>query len=366
MSKVGIIKCVDYNSSRVIAAVKDAVNAIGGIEKFVKPNQKVLLKPNFLKVARPEEAVITHPEFIRAVIRLVKEKTPNIFLGDSPGGLIKAEEIYERCGINRLARQENITLVKFDRITKINSIPFAKIKDEVDVIISLPKFKTHNLTMISAAVKNVFGFVPGLHKAYCHKNAPNFKVFSKELVKIYSLAKPHLNIVDAILAMDGEGPAGGNPYKLGIVVASSDAVAADAVLSKIVGLDPFQVISTRQAHCQGLGQADINQINIVGESLESVSVLDFKLPKILALYRLPNFITKSLLRFIPLIMGVDRARCNSCLMCKNICPQQAITQVGKIIKIDFRRCILCLCCSEVCPNNAIYLRFSRKGKKSEE
>lgn len=365
-SKVSIIKCESYNFEKLFQAVKKSVDLIGGIESFVAQGQSVLLKPNLLKEAKPEDAVTTHPEFIRAVIRLIKTQTDKIFIGDSPGGTIKAQAVYEFCGIERVAKEENVQLVGFNTIVKKDNIPFAKIMDEVDVLISLPKFKTHNLALITAAIKNVFGLIPGLYKVHVHKQAPNFRQFAKELARVYSLATPQLSIVDAITAMDGDGPAGGEPYDLGLVVASGDAVSIDAVLAKIIGLKPLEVPSTKAAASMCLGQAQINNIDIVGISLEDIIVDDFNLPKILLLFKVPNFLAKSLLRFMPLMMGIDRNKCSGCEVCKNICPQKAIKYVRGSLKIDFKRCILCLCCSEMCPNNAIYLRFLNRRKKREK
>ncbi|MBI4846892.1 MAG: DUF362 domain-containing protein [Candidatus Omnitrophica bacterium] len=366
MSKVSIVRCFDYERENIFNCLKRSVDLIGGIEKFVAPGQKVLIKPNMLRVARIEDAVTTNPEFIRACVRLVKQRTKNIFIGDSPGGLVKSEKVYEQNGISEVARQEGVKLVVFDHVNKHDGIPFARIKDEVDVIISLPKLKTHNITLITAAVKNVFGLIPGLYKVHCHKHAPNFKVFARQLAKIYGLSKPHLNITDGIIAMDGEGPSSGEPYSLGLIFASEDAVAVDAVFSKVIGLDPDAVISTKETARLGLGEADLKKIEIFGESIESVAVDDFRLPKMFFLFRLPNFLTVILLRFIPLVIGFDKKKCSGCLMCKNICPQKAIVDVKGRIKIKISRCILCLCCNEICPQNAIYLRLLRGRKKYEK
>ncbi|MCP4648982.1 MAG: DUF362 domain-containing protein [PVC group bacterium] len=363
-SKVSIVKCSDYDKERIYKAVKGSIDLIGGIEAFVKPGQKVLLKPNLLKVGTPEEAVVTHPEMIRAVIRLVKTQTDKIFVGDSPAGLIKAESVYEKSGIADVCRQEKVTLVKFDRFIKIDGIPFTELIKEVDVLISLPKFKTHNLTTITGAIKNVFGLIPGLYKVECHKKAPNFKVFSAMLAKIYSHVPAQLNIVDSILAMEGDGPAAGKPRFLGFVLASADAVAADAVLTKIIGLNPFDIISTKAAYRLKLGEADLKKIEVVGESIAAVKIQDFALPKIVALYKVPNIISRIFMRLVPLIIGVDYKKCSNCMMCKNSCPQDAIQEVGGKLKVNCRKCILCLCCGEICPNNAIYMRFLNRRVKS--
>ncbi len=366
MSQVSIIRCADYEINRLYQAVKQSVDVIGGINKFVKKGQTVLLKPNLLKIARPDQAVITHPEFIRAVIRLVKTVTDKILIGDSPGGLVKVEDIYDQCGIRQVAKQENVQLLRFDKIKHIGGIPFASIKDEVDVVISLPKLKTHNLTTLTCAIKNVFGLVPGLYKVYCHKKAPNFQVFAQELVRIYSMATPDLSIIDGVLAMQGEGPSDGESYNLGLIISSADAVAADAVVAKIIGLSPFSVPSIKIAHDKKLGQADLNKIKISGQSIDEVLAKGFDLPKIMALYKMPNFLLRTLSRFIPLMLTVDADKCNNCLMCVKICPQKTIEQSKNRIKINSKKCILCLCCSEMCPNNAIYLRFLKGRRKNDK
>ncbi len=364
MAQVSVIKCSGYDPDRVFAAVKEAVDKLGGIEKFVKPGQSVLLKPNLLKPAAPEEAVTTHPEFVRAVIRLVRPISGKIFLGDSPGGLLRTETVYERCGMMAVARQENVELVKFDRIIKSGETPFAAIKDEVDVIISLPKFKTHNLTILTLALKNVFGLVPGLHKVHCHKQAPNFRSFARLLIEVYKKAKPHLSIVDGIIGMEGEGPSSGDPRRTGLVLAGADAVAVDAVAAKIVGLEPFRVPTIRFAQEAGVGQGDLSKIEVRGEKIDDVRVRDFKLPKIVALYKLPNALLRMIGRFLPLKMEMDPVRCNKCMICRDICPEGAIREVEGRLKVDTRRCILCLCCSEMCPRNAVAFRiFKRRNIK---
>ncbi|MBU0634580.1 MAG: DUF362 domain-containing protein [Candidatus Omnitrophica bacterium] len=363
MSTVSLVRCADYNFQQTYKAVKAAIGLVGGIDKFVLPGQKVLIKPNLLRAARPDEAVTTHPEFVRAVIRVFKEKETQIFVGDSPAGLVKIDAVYEKCGITQVCREEKVNLVKFDRIIEINGIPFAELLRQVDVCVSLPKFKTHNLTTITAGVKNVFGFIPGLYKVYCHKQAPNHREFSSLIAKIYGMVRPHLTILDAIEAMDGDGPSSGRPIKIGLVLAASDAVALDSVISKIVGLNAGDVVSTREAYKLGLGEADIAKINIVGEKIGEVLAAGFKPPRIAKLFKLPNIISRTILKVIPLVIGIDRKRCNLCFMCKNSCPQQAIILASDKLSINPQRCILCFCCGEVCPNNAIYIRFLNRRRQ---
>ncbi|MCM8813721.1 MAG: DUF362 domain-containing protein [Candidatus Omnitrophica bacterium] len=365
MSIVGMAACVTYGQSEVYAAVRQVVEQLGGIAAFVQPGQRVLLKPNLLKAAVPEEAATTHPEFVRAVIRLVKTRTPHIFVGDSPAGLVKTETVYEQCGMRAVCREEGVNLVVFDRIQEKHGIPFARIAAEVDVCISLPKLKTHGLAVITAGVKNVFGLIAGLYKVQCHKDAPNARAFAAKLAHIYGLVRPQLSLCDAIIAMEGAGPAGGNPCRVGCVAGSADAVALDAVLAAIIGLPPFSVPSTAEAFRQKLGEARLERIEIRGPGIAALAQRRFRLARPQLFFRLPNALGKLATRLIPLVMAVDRRLCNGCGMCVRICPRQTIRLSGGVPVIEPRECILCLCCSEGCPQNAIDVQIRRffQGKR---
>ena len=360
MAEVSIVKCSAYESAQLAAAVRQAVELIGGIGRFVKPGQRVLLKPNLLKCAAPEEAATTHPEFVRQVIRLVKQQTDRIVVADSPAGLVKAEAVYERTGMTAVCRSEGVELARFDKITDTHGLPTAQLFDDVDVCINLPKLKTHNLTVITAAVKNVFGLVPGLYKVQCHKEHPNARVFSELIARIYQQLRPHLHLVDAVTAMEGDGPAAGKPRQVGLVVASADGVAADAVLGEIIGAGVGRVTTTSHAAKLGAGEADLRRITVKGAQLDEVRIPDFVLPQLMWLYQLPNSLTRLALRLVPLALTMDRRLCNGCLLCTRICPQQALLMVNGRPRVDARQCILCLCCAEMCPQKAVYLRFLKR------
>ncbi len=353
--QVSLVRCADYDSRKIQAAVDQAIGLLGGIERIVGRGQKVLLKPNLIKAASPEEAVTTHPEFIRAVIRCVRRQTDQIYIGDSPAGLTAAEYVYEQCGINRLCREEGTTPVKFDRIIKKKGLPFSALMEEM-VCISLPKFKTHNLTTLTGAVKNVFGLIPGLAKVQCHQQAPNFRRFGERLVDIYESAAVQLHILDAVMAMEGDGPTHGAPRRLGLVAAGINGAALDSVMCKVIGLDPAKVVFLREATARKLCLAP-EKIEILGETVQAVKVNDFRLPRISPLFRLPNFLSRFFLRLVPLAMKIDSRVCTNCGMCRRICPQQAVFERNGKMMVDSRRCILCFCCSEACPENAMRLRF---------
>ncbi|MFH1655461.1 MAG: DUF362 domain-containing protein [Candidatus Omnitrophota bacterium] len=365
-SKVSIIKCKDYNREKLEKAIRQSVDLIGGISSFVKSSDKVLIKPNLLSAAAPEAAIDTHPEFVRAVIRLVKVTGAKIFLGDSPsvwGAPEDVDNVYEKAGIRRIANEEQVELVKFNRSRMKSGFPLTNWVDECSCIISLPKFKTHDLMLLTGAVKNLFGLIPGLYKTELHKRALSCAELSKVLADIYSIVKPKISIMDGILAMEGDGPAsGGTPRNLGLILAGSDAVALDSVMATIIGLSPKDILSTKEAAQRGLGCADFDDIEIEGQKIEDVIVSDYKLPQTSILNRMPRpflNIGKSLLRFRP---KIDSSKCTVCGLCVKACPVEAISIKDKRTKINQADCVLCFCCKEVCPQGAISIKKSLVAK----
>jgi uncharacterized protein (DUF362 family) len=215
-SKISIVRCEKYDPQELNAAIKKAVGAIGGIRAFVNRNDRVLIKPNILSGRKPEEAVCTHPEVVRAVIKMVKETGAVITVGDSPGGFLKnIEEVYEVSGIAKIAKEEKVNLVKFTFSRTVDGFPISIRALDADKIISIPKFKTHEITGITAGIKNMYGTVVGLNKTKCHADAPTEKKLAKIIARVYAVSKPHLSIVDAVVSMEGEGPSAGDPRNTG-------------------------------------------------------------------------------------------------------------------------------------------------------
>lgn len=357
MSKVSIVRCTDYDSNRVFDSVKRAVDFVGGIEKFVKPGMKVLLKPNLLSAREPREAVDTHPEVVRATVRLVKEMDAEVKIGDSPGGYgSNIDEIFEKSGMKQIAKEEDVELVKFTTSRFVDGIPISRHVFDSDCVISIPKLKTHSITVITAAIKNMFGTVPGLAKAGCHSKAPKEENFAKVIAKVHSISRPHLNILDAILGMEGDGPSAGIPRKTNFVMAGSDAVAIDSCVAKIVGLDPLDVLVTKEAYDLGLGEADLSRIELFGDDINSFVMEDFKLPQTTALKFIPKTIVRgvaSMIRFKP---HIDISICTRCNLCKITCPVDAITIEKDRCRIEYKKCVRCLCCHEVCPYKAVSIK----------
>jgi uncharacterized protein (DUF362 family)/ferredoxin len=358
---LSIVKCSSYEPTLVRGAVKKAIDLIGGISKFIKPESKVLIKPNLLMAKEPEFGIDTHPEVVRAVIQLLKEIKCSIFLGDGQGALgnevSDSDEVYKRSGIKRICDEEGITLIKFEKRRWRKHLPLTTWLDNCDYLINVPKFKTHDLTILTGAIKNLFGLIPGMYKAELHKNYYDEASFSKILVDIYQEARPALTIIDGIVAMEGEGPATtGSLRNLNLLFAGTDCVALDAVLALVMGIKPLDILSTKEASSRGLGTADINSIAIFGEKLEEVIGKEFLLPSTSIAKKIPIPIinlAKKLIKFYP---HVEQKKCIGCAACVNACPVKAVSIKNNLTLIDYPKCISCFCCQEFCPESAIKIK----------
>lgn len=363
-SRVSIVKCKAYNPEEIVESLKRAIELLGGISKYVKSGERILLKPNILSARPPESGVDTHPEIVRSVARIVRQVGAKVLVGDSPGGygFKSAGSTYEASGIKKMCEEENIELAEFDKAYNVNGIPLALAAKEADGIISIPKMKTHNLTTITGAIKNSFGLAVGLYKTDCHLRAPKPKDFAKFVVDVFECAPPRLVIMDGVVAMEGEGPAAGDLRNVGLILTSNDAVACDAVFSRLIGLSPLSIHTTSEAYRRNLGQSDISKIEISGERLEEVKLHDFKLPGTSLYLRIPEPLLKLIgkgVKFWPLI---DEDTCTECQLCAQSCPTNCITINKEVSKIDYKKCISCFCCFEVCPYKAISVKRSLLAK----
>lgn len=360
--KVSLVKCLSYAPHEVTDAVAESLCLLGGIGQFIKPGESVLVKPNLLTDALPEACIDTHPEVVRAVIRQLKTVAGKIYCGDSPSAVGQKRDIahvYEVSGLKAVCDEEEIELVSFNTPKLKGAYPLTDWRGRCDKFISLPKLKTHGLTVMTAAVKNLFGLVVGMHKVKLHRDSLRPFDFAKTLLDIYELAKPDLTLIDAVVGLEGEGPGStGTKRSFGFIAASSDAVALDTVLAKIFGLLPEFVPTNREAYRRGLGRPDLETIEVLGEILEHLTIHDLKLPTSSVLNKVPDWlfgILKALLNFKPQMVDV---KCKRCGYCKNICPAWAIYQEGGFFKINYKKCILCLCCQEACPHAAIQVKKS--------
>jgi uncharacterized protein (DUF362 family)/Pyruvate/2-oxoacid:ferredoxin oxidoreductase delta subunit len=359
-SAVSIVRCSDYERDRIFSAVKQAVDLLGGMHTFVKPGERVLIKPNLLKGKAPEAAVTTHPEIVRAVIRLVREAGGEPMVGDSPG-MGDLRKVCEKAGILDVVNEEGATLVELDEAVQVRNqgrfqrFEIARAAYEADAIINLPKLKTHGMTTLTGAVKNLFGCVPGKRKVQWHFNTGvNHELFATMLNELCALLKPRLTIMDAVIGMEGNGPGSGEPRPIGVVIAGRDPVAVDVVSSSMLGVSLEKLPIIRAAAAAGYGETQLDRIRVFGESIASVAIKHFRLPPQEHLeWRLPEWVRLVLKDALTTKPVINNRSCIQCGICQGHCPQGAIDNRGGELEIRYRDCIRCFCCQEFCPQGAI-------------
>jgi uncharacterized protein (DUF362 family)/Pyruvate/2-oxoacid:ferredoxin oxidoreductase delta subunit len=376
---VSLVRCDDYSRNQVLASVKRSIDLLGGIERFASPGQKILVKPNLLHVSEIEKGVTTHPEVVFAVAKMLKDHGCKVIIGDSPGAGMSYKvktlrKSYAAAGLDKVAEELGVEL-NFD--TGYRSVPnpggrmikrFNIINPalDADAIISVSKMKTHLLTYMTGATKNLFGVLPGMEKPTFHGRLPDPDDFSKMLVDLNVLVKPKLQIMDAIMAMEGDGPTGGEMRKVGAILASEDFTAIDVAACRIMAINPVAVGTIKAAIERGLIEENLGDISFVGEDFEKLIVRDFKKPQT---YLKPQpkqgkgwHVLGNMAKAYALRPEIIKDKCIGCEECSRICPKQAITMKNKRAQIAYKKCIRCYSCHETCTNDAIRLEKSHAGK----
>ena len=370
-SQVSIVRCDDYTYANVQAAVKASFHHLGGLSRFVSKDQKVLIKPNLLSAKDPSRAITTHPAVVRAVVEQVQKLGAVPLLGDSPGGVDRGiRRVWDNTKLSEVAEQTGVKLVAFESsgvyektTSEGNTYYIAKPVIDADLVISLAKLKTHTLTLMTCAVKNMFGSIPGFRKAVYHKEAPKPKDFAKVIVDIFSLTRPHLTLADAVVCMEKDGPSSGDPKYLGLLLCSTDAVALDMVAAKIMGFKDGEIDTTSLAQQRGLGPESFEQIQILGEDLKELPLPAFALPSNRLIKAIPGFLLNLIAPFVWIRPNIIDGNCINCNICVENCPTKTIRKGKERPYFDYTKCISCMCCHELCPEKAIYLEKSRIAKR---
>lgn len=365
MSKVHVVRADEYDLSLITPAVDEIFSQLGLDEK-IKPDMRVVLKVNLLMKRRPDEATTTHPALAEGVINKLKSLgVRDIVIADSPGGPYLAQYlkgIYDASGMLYVAERTGAKVnldTGFREVAaageRVNSFNIINPLCDADFIINVPKLKTHGMTGMSGAVKNMFGSVPGLMKPELHMRFPDKRDFANMLIDLFLTVNPAVSITDAVVSMEGDGPSGGTPRKTGMIISSCDAFALDRVLSRVIGMENAKIEMLEEAERRGLFRGE-EQIELVGDGL--LTYPDFKKPATHSIDFMSyagalKFLRKPLMRLVSPRPKIKRGACIGCGKCAESCPAKTIKVIDKKAHIDYSSCIKCFCCHEMCPVKAI-------------
>lgn len=367
MNRVSIVRCPDYSETE--SAIAEALEVLGGLENIIHPGERVLLKPNILAATPPESAVTTHPLVVASMCKFVLQAGGKPVVGDGagisrPGATSKA---LKTSGIEEAARKAGAEVVNFETsgftlVEVPDSLQFRKLYIanpvlEADVVISLPKLKTHELTYYTGAVKNLFGTLP----LKCRKEAHLLgkrDLFGEAVADVYSVVRPDFAVMDGVIGMEGDGPSHGKPVNSGVILASQDCVSLDIVAAEMIGFEPLKIPTTAGAMKKGFG----NQCPVViGTPLKEVKTR-FE-PSSGGVSTAPSFLTRTLGKYYKIYPRINRRKCTHCGACYLNCSPHALERLDDgSYRINQEKCILCYCCRELCPSNAVEIKKSLLAK----
>jgi uncharacterized protein (DUF362 family)/NAD-dependent dihydropyrimidine dehydrogenase PreA subunit len=375
MSIVASKKCYSYQTAELAEKLDFLLAELGGLEEFVKKGDTVLFKTNLLMGKAPEAAVTTNPEFIRVLAKKVKALGAEVIIADSPGGPFNdklLKRAYQKSGLYQMAAEENIKLnyntdsKKYDyKEGKINkSFQLASYLEEADLIINLPKLKTHGLTMYTGGVKNLFGCIPGVLKAEYHLRMQSVYDFSRMLNDLAALVAPELTIMDAVVGMEGEGPSNGKPREFNYLLASTSPYYLDLAAVKILGIEPAEKVPSIKAALEDkIIKKD--RLEIRGDKV--IAAENVEIPKIekennLLDSRMPEFLSDILEKFLRPKPVFKEDKCVGCRTCAENCPPDAINMIDNFPRVNLDECIRCFCCQELCPYDAVEIKYPLLAK----
>lgn len=360
---VAVVRCKTYNVEAVKPALEEALNAVNGLD-FVMPGMKIIIKPNLVSFKKPDAAATTHPALLEALVEMLLARGADVTIGDSPGGphsLPLLNRVYAATGMDRLEklgaklnRNMNEKTVDFPEGKVLKNFTYTEYLDEADAIIDFCKLKSHGMLGMSAAVKNLFGTIPGLKKPEVHYKFQNDAEFADMLVDLNEYFKPRLAICDAVVGMEGNGPTAGTPRQIGAIIASKSTYYADVVGAELIGMNIDGLPTLQAAYERGFAPASSKNLRVYGD-IRALTVDDFKAPPVrgLSFMRKGNvlhFISKAALEHKPTL---KKRLCVGCGECARMCPAKAIEMKNKKPHINREICIRCFCCQEFCPRAAM-------------
>ena len=363
-----IAACPDYEAETCRTALRQVLAPFGGLA-WVKPGMRIAVKANLVSAMKPERAATTHPMLLRVLTEELVRRGASVVVGDSPGGTYAAghlNAVYRACGLaaveeaggtlNRNFAQREADLPDA-RVAK--HITYTAYLDDADAIISFCKLKSHGMLALSAATKNLFGAIPGTIKPEYHYRYPDPMDFAGMLIDLNEYFRPRLYLVDAVVAMEGNGPTAGTPRPFGALLAGTNPHRIDLLCASLIGLKPENVPTLRAAAERGLTPLDPAQLCVAGDAA-AFACPDFRIvqhgtgtdfgARGGTFGRLLGKTAALALRTRP---GLKRALCVGCGVCRDVCPAHAITIENGRAHIDRGRCIHCFCCQEFCPRGAM-------------
>lgn len=367
-----IQRCPSYDKNVVMERVREIFDKNGGVEKFASSGKKVVIKPNLVGKKSPEVAATTHPSLVWAVATLCKQAGAEVVIAESPGGMYEKpllKSLYKVTGIEEAAKDSGAEL-NFDLSeTKVENPQAKYLKSlniitpvaEADTVISLSKLKTHGMMVYTGAVKNLFGVIAGLQKAEYHMKMSDYDEFANCIIDIYMSAKVSLNIIDAVVGMDRDGPTAGDPKKMDLLISSRDAFEADMTALEIIGVKPERVPIFKNAIARGLVAADTSGFDFCGGlTPKEAAVQDFKVKyneQLNNLYFLKGVWGKWFSKLVRPRPVFHSNKCKACRECEKCCPAKVITVTKeKGARVDLNGCIRCYCCQELCPFKAVTIK----------
>jgi uncharacterized protein (DUF362 family)/Pyruvate/2-oxoacid:ferredoxin oxidoreductase delta subunit len=364
-NEVMVLKCSSYDSEELNKNIDIIFNKF--LIGIIKKGNKVLLKTNMLMSSSENKAITTNSKIIEAVILKLKKIGAKPYVGDSPA-IQSARYVSKISGVLDICKKHSVELIELNTPKQISipngkrikSITVAKELDNFHHIINMPKLKTHSLAGLTLSIKNLYGVIPGKIKGYYHVKFQKKEDFSDLLLDLHEVIKPTFTIVDGIIGMEGEGPGSGTPRRLNIIVAGNNCHSIDRVISEVVGFKTKEVSTLVSARKRKIKEAELKNINIIGDDINSLKINNFKRPKGLSVAGIllkltPNFISQIIRKIIIAKPFLIKEKCISCGNCKKICPNHAIN-FNKYPIFLYDKCIRCYCCHEVCPKKAIELK----------
>jgi len=352
-------RCADYGPALAEAVDRVFAHAGWGGQRPVA-GKRVLLKPNLLTERKPEQAVTTHPEVVRHVIRRFKAAGAQVSVGDSPASTANLHNVWQASGLAAVCAEEQVPLISFEqagvRSFERDGFAFSVAAPVLaaDLVVNLPKVKSHSLTMLTAAVKNIYGSVPGYAKTTLHRLHPKPEIFGRLVRTLWQVVPPSWTLADAVVGMEGQGPANGRPIALEFLAASDNPFALDRALCDVLHIDvrrvPYLACSEADAEAESYARTG-----------DPVAVGAFEVPSGAHLLKLvPDWLVRRAGALVWVRPAFSAETCVGCGKCANACPAHAIAMSGepKRPALDRRRCISCSCCHEVCPVGAIRMTQS--------